>query len=222
MIEADPVRVRAGDRVDLTACVERLVGLGYERVDLVERRGQVAVRGGIVDVFPPSEEHAVRIEFWGDDVEEIRHFSVTDQRSLDLLEHGLLAPAVRELLLTDGVRTKARELAIGAPGIAEMCQKIAAGIPVEGMESLTALLDTSMVTLVDLLPRGTQIVVSEPERVAARASDVMRTAQEFLEAGWHSATVGAEVPIDIEPAAYWTLDQVHDNCLLYTSDAADE
>ena len=211
VIEAAPVRVRAGDRVDLTACVEALVGLGYERVDLVERRGQVAVRGGIVDVFPPSEEHAVRIEFWGDDVEEIRHFSVTDQRSLDLLEHGLLAPAVRELLLTDGVRAKARELAIGAPGIAEMCQKIAAGIPVEGMESLTALLDASMVTLVDLLPRGTQIVVSEPERVAARASDVMRTALEFLEAGWHSAAVGADVPIDIEPAAYRTLDQVHDN-----------
>ena len=65
-------------------------------------------------------EHAVRIEFWGDDVEEIRHFSVTDQRSLDLLEHGLLAPAVRELLLTDRVRAKARELAIGAPGIAEI------------------------------------------------------------------------------------------------------
>ncbi|MEC7102452.1 MAG: transcription-repair coupling factor, partial [Actinomycetota bacterium] len=94
---------------------------------------------------------------------------------------------------------------------AEMCQKIAAGIPVEGMESLTAVLDVSMVTLVELLPRGTQIAVSEPERVAARASDVMRTAQEFLEAGWYSAAVGADVPIDIEPAAYRTLDEVHDN-----------
>ena len=207
VVETAPVRVRAGDRVDLTACVEALVGLGYERVDLVERRGQVAVRGGTWTSFRRGEArrpHRVP----KDDVGNWHSRSPIND---PLLEHGLLAPAVRERLLTDGVRAKARELAIGAPGIAEMCHKIAAGIPVEGMESLTALLDASMVTLVDLLPRGTQIVVSEPERVAARASDVMRTAQEFLEAGWHSAAVGADVPIDIEPAAYRTLDQVHDN-----------
>src|SRR3546814_10766537 len=47
---------------------------------LVEKRGEFAVRGGIVDVFPPTEEHPLRVEFWGDDVEEIRSFSVADQR----------------------------------------------------------------------------------------------------------------------------------------------
>ena len=206
--DAQPIRLHAGDRMELTEAVDRLVELGYERVDLVERRGQVAVRGGIVDVFPATEEHAVRIEFWGDEVESIRHFAVADQRSLDVLEHGVLAGPVRELLLTEEVRARARELVEHAPGIADMCANLAEGVAVEGMESLAALLSPEMVTLVELLPRGTQVLVSEPERVKTRAADVLRTAEEFLEAGWHSAAVGADTPIDIEPAAYRTVDEV--------------
>lgn len=206
--DVEPVRLRVGDQAELTDLVERLVGLGYERVDLVERRGQVAVRGGIVDVFPATEEHAVRIEFWGDEVESVRHFAVADQRSLDDREHGVLAGPVRELLLTEDVRDRARDLAPHAPGIADMCAKLAEGIAVEGMESLAAVLSPRMVTLLELLPERSQILVSEPERVRSRAADVLRTAEEFLQAGWHSAAVGADVPIDIEPAAYRSVDEV--------------
>ena len=101
-----PVRIATGDDIDLAAVVEELVLRGYERVDLVERRGQVAVRGGILDVFPPTDEHPVRVELWGDTVEEIRTFSVADQRSLELSPHGLWAPAVRELPLTDRKSTR--------------------------------------------------------------------------------------------------------------------
>jgi len=206
--EAEPVRLREGDAAVLTDVVDRLVELGYERVDLVERRGQVAVRGGIVDVFPSTEEHAVRVEFWGDEVDGIRYFAVADQRSLEPVSHGLLATPVRELLLTDEVRARARELATHVPGIADMCGQIAEGVAVEGMESLSALFDSEMTTLVEYLPRGSQVAVSEPERVSSRAADVLRTAEEFLEAGWHSAAVGADVPIDIEPAAYKTLPEL--------------
>jgi transcription-repair coupling factor (superfamily II helicase) len=206
--EAEPVRLRAGDAAVLTDVVDRLVELGYERVDLVERRGQVAVRGGIVDVFPSTEEHAVRVEFWGDEVDGIRYFVVADQRSLETVPHGLLATPVRELLLTDEVRSRARELATHIPGIADMCGQIAEGVAVEGMESLSALFDSQMTTLVEYLPRGSQVAVSEPERVSSRAADVLRTAEEFLEAGWHSAAVGADVPIDIELAAYRTLPEL--------------
>ena len=206
--EAQPVRLHEGDHCELTQAVDRLVELGYERVDLVERRGQVGVRGGIVDVFPATEEHAVRIEFWGDEVESLRHFAVSDQRSLEPLEHGLLAGPVRELLLTDEVRDRARELGEQAPAIAEMCANLAEGVSVEGMESLASVLSAQMVTLLELLPRGSQVVVSEPERVKARAADVLRTAEEFLQAGWHNAAAGADTPIDIAPAAYLTVDEV--------------
>ena len=55
--------------------------MAYTRTDLVERRGDFAVRGGIVDIFPPLEEHPVRIDFFGDEIEEMRYFAVSDQRT---------------------------------------------------------------------------------------------------------------------------------------------
>ena len=71
------------------------MSIGYERTDLVTRRGELAVRGGIVDVFVPTDDHPLRLEFFGDEVEEVRSFSVTDQRSLDLVERGLWRRAAR-------------------------------------------------------------------------------------------------------------------------------
>ena len=104
--ELVPVELHAGDTDrELTAIVERLVAAGYARAELVEKRGDFAVRGGILDVFPPTEEHPVRVEFWGDEVEEIRYFKVADQRSLETAEHGLWAPPCRELLLTEQVQS---------------------------------------------------------------------------------------------------------------------
>ena len=92
-----------------------LAAAAYSRVELVEKRGEFAVRGGILDVFPPTEEHPLRVEFWGDDVEEIRYFKVADQRSLEVAEHGLWAPPCRELLLTDEVRRAGRRARRGPP-----------------------------------------------------------------------------------------------------------
>src|SRR5205823_9636174 len=104
-----PVELHSGDDADLDGVVEALAGIAYSRVDMVERRGEFAVRGGILDVFPPTEEHPIRVEFWGDTVEDVRWFKVADQRSLEVAEHGLWAPPCRELLLTDEVRVRAEE-----------------------------------------------------------------------------------------------------------------
>src|SRR5450631_1705040 len=98
-----PVALKVGDEVALDAVVDALAAAAYVRSDLVERRGEFAVRGGILDVFPPTEEHPLRVEFWGDAVEEIRWFKVADQRSLEAAEHGLWAPPCREILLTEAV-----------------------------------------------------------------------------------------------------------------------
>ena len=92
--------------------VARLVELAYTRVDMVGRRGEFAVRGGILDVFAPTAEHPVRIEFWGDEVTEMRMFSVADQRSIpEIHVDTLIAVPCRELLLTDEVRSRAATLA---------------------------------------------------------------------------------------------------------------
>src|SRR5262245_42954786 len=107
--DLEPVELAIGDTAPLDDVVRRLADAAYSRVDLVEKRGEFAVRGGIVDVFPPTEEHPLRVEFWGDDVEEIRSFAVADQRTLEQVER-LWAPPCRELLLTDDVRRRAAEL----------------------------------------------------------------------------------------------------------------
>ncbi|MEY4411490.1 MAG: hypothetical protein RLZ69_1064, partial [Actinomycetota bacterium] len=86
-----PLRFEAGKEYFLPELNLKLVESAYHRVDMVTKRGEFAVRGGIVDIFPTTAEHAMRLEFFGDELEEIRQFSVTDQRTLNELEnHGRL------------------------------------------------------------------------------------------------------------------------------------
>ncbi|MFH9350602.1 transcription-repair coupling factor [Kitasatospora sp. NPDC017646] len=198
LAELEPVAVRRGESHDLEEVARRLAAAAYARVELVEKRGEFAVRGGILDVFPPTEEHPLRVEFWGDDVEEIRYFKVADQRSLEVAEHGLWAPPCRELLLTDEVRARAAELSAEQPGLAEILDKIAEGIAVEGMESLAPVLVDDMELLLDVLPLGSVAVVCDPERVRTRAADLVATSQEFLQASWVAAAAGGDRPIDLE------------------------
>ena len=197
-----PVALKVGDTGrELTDIVQSLVAAGYARTDLVERRGDLAVRGGILDVFPPTEEHPVRVEFWGDDVEEVRYFSVADQRSLGTAEHGLWAPPCRELLLTDGVRARAKEVRDAHPELAELLDPISDGAAVEGMEALAPVLVDGLTLLTAELPAGTHVVVSDPERVRRRAVDLVRTSAEFLEASWAVAAGGGSAPIDLGAAS---------------------
>ncbi|THV24260.1 transcription-repair coupling factor [Glycomyces paridis] len=202
----EPVHLRRGDETDLTELAAHLVALAYDRVDLVEKRGEFAVRGGILDVFPPTAQHPVRLEFFGDEVDSIREFSVADQRSLDPADE-LRAVACRELLLTDEVRERAAALGETYPGLGEMCAKLAQGIPVEGMESLLpALAGPDRLELFqEVLPRGTLIVAIEPERIRTRALDLVATSNEFLEASWAAAAAGGEAPVDLGAGTFHDL-----------------
>jgi transcription-repair coupling factor (superfamily II helicase) len=199
--ELAPVKLTAGQEASLEEAVTHLVEIGYARVDMVERRGEIAVRGGLLDVFPPTEEHPLRVEFWGDEVEEIRYFKAADQRSLATAEDGLWAPPCRELLLTPAVRARARQLAAEWPGLQDILGKMAEGITVEGMEALAPALTDKMELLLDYLPRGSKIIACDPERIRARAADLVWTSQEFLEASWVNAAAGGAVPIDLGEAA---------------------
>jgi transcription-repair coupling factor (superfamily II helicase) len=210
--DLEPVELAPGDEVPLDDVVRRLADAAYTRVDLVEKRGEFAVRGGIVDVFPPTEEHPLRVEFWGDEVEEIRAFAVADQRALEKVER-LWAPPCRELLLTDDVRRRAWELGEAHPALVELTDKIAAGIAVEGMESLAPALVHEMELLVDLLPADTHVLVLDPERARARAHDLVATSDEFLGASWAAAAGGGTAPIDLGAASYRSLPDVRVHAL---------
>ena len=213
LADVAPVAVRPGAEVELDDLVRRLAAAAYTRVDLVERRGEFAVRGGIIDVFPPTEEHPIRLEFWGDTVEEIRSFAVADQRSLELAPEGLWAPPCRELLLTQPVRARAAELAAKHPELAEMLDRVAHGHAVEGMESLAPALVDDMELLIDLLPPDSTVLVCDPERVRARAHDLVATSAEFLHASWAAAAGGGEAPVDLAAAGFRSLAEVRDHAL---------
>jgi transcription-repair coupling factor (superfamily II helicase) len=208
--ELPPVRLLAGQEASLEGTVSHLVEIGYARVELVERRGEIAVRGGLLDVFPPTDEHPLRIEFWGDEVEEIRYFKAADQRSLAAAPEGLWAPPCRELLLTPAVRDRARQLAAEWPGLGDILGKMAEGITVEGMEALAPALTDKMELLLDYVPAGGLVVACDPERIRARAADLVWTSQEFLEASWVNAAAGGEVPIDLGDAAIRPITEVRD------------
>ncbi|MFD4700528.1 transcription-repair coupling factor [Streptomyces niveus] len=208
--DLEPVSLRGGGSADLGTVTQALAAAAYSRVELVEKRGEFAVRGGILDVFPPTEEHPLRVEFWGDDIEEIRYFKVADQRSLEVAEHGLWAPPCRELLLTPQVRERAAALAEVHPELADMLGKIAEGIAVEGMEALAPVLVDDMELLLDVLPKGSMTLVCDPERVRTRAGDLVATSQEFLQASWAAGAGGGEAPIDVGAASLWGIADVRD------------
>ncbi|MGH3717470.1 MAG: transcription-repair coupling factor [Pseudonocardiaceae bacterium] len=197
--EIAPVRLRVGQVHDFDGVLARLVDLAYTRVDMVDRRGEFAVRGGIVDVFPPTADHPLRVEFWGEEIAEIRSFALADQRTLVSVDE-LNAPPCRELLLTDGVRAAAARLVGQAPAgpVAQLLEKVASGIPAEGMESLIPVLAREELQLLtDVMPAGTHVVLADPERIRTRAADLVRTGQEFLEASWMVAAGGGAAPVDI-------------------------
>ncbi|MGV8876752.1 MAG: transcription-repair coupling factor [Rhodoglobus sp.] len=208
----EPIVLTAGGRnYDLVAVSQRLVALAYSRVDMVTRRGEFAVRGGILDVFSPNHEHPLRLEFFGDELEQLREFSVADQRSIDGdIVSAELVPS-REVLLSDSVRQRAREMQHEFPSLATMLAKIAEGIPVDGMESLAPVLVDRLVPLTHYLPAEAAIAVISPEKVSSRAVNLAETNREFLRAAWNAATAGAEAPIDLDAGDFVTLNSLRDS-----------
>jgi len=207
--ELAPVSIAIGDSGrELEEIVAALVAAGYARVELVEKRGDFAVRGGILDVFPPTEEHPLRVEFWGDEVEEIRYFKVADQRSLEIAPGGLWAPPCRELMLTEQVRARAAALLTEHPELGELLEPISQGNQVEGMESLAPVLVDELRLVLHEFPAGSHVLVCDPERVRARAADLVATSAEFLAASWAAAAGGGKAPVDLAAASLRTISEV--------------
>jgi transcription-repair coupling factor (superfamily II helicase) len=95
--------------IGLETLVKHLSALAYTRTDLVERRGEFAVRGGIVDIFLPLSDHPVRVDFFGDEIEELSYFEVADQRTFKPVVGALPIYPCRELLLTESVKERAKK-----------------------------------------------------------------------------------------------------------------
>ncbi len=209
--DLEPVSIAIGDSGrELADIVTALAAGGYARTELVEKRGDFAVRGGILDVFPPTEEHPLRVEFWGDEIEEIRYFKVADQRSLEIAPDGVWAPPCREMMLTDSVRGRAAALLADHPELGELLEPISQGIQVEGMESLAPVLVDELQLVLAEFPAGTHLLICDPEKVRARAADLVATSEEFLAASWAAAAGGGKAPVDLGSASLRSLEDVAD------------
>lgn len=213
----EPISLKEGE--DAENLVNRLVHYAYQHVDLVAKRGEFAVRGGIIDIFPANYDHPVRVELWGDEVSEMRHFSVADQRTIpELTVESLEVYPARELLLSEDIQARAAELArthTGNAVLSELLTRLSEGTPSDGMEALIpALVDTPMVSLPELMSPGTHVLISSPEKVRARIQDLADTDEEFLAAGWEAAAMGAHGPIaaeglDLEASSFRSYESLH-------------
>jgi transcription-repair coupling factor (superfamily II helicase) len=168
----EPVVVGRGDTIDPQALLEKLVELGYRREYQVEHRGEVAIRGSIIDVFPPTADVPVRIDLWGDEVDRLSEFSVHDQRSTIDVEEVLLV-GCRELRPTDEVRMRAEELMRTEPWGRDQWERISQGLTFDGMESWLPFLTDAEHLLADLIPSDALVVLMEPRRMKDRASDLL-------------------------------------------------
>ncbi|AJQ91361.1 transcription-repair coupling factor [Propionibacterium freudenreichii] len=207
------VKLRTAEDYDPSRLEADLVAAAYSRVDLVERRGEFAVRGGIVDIFAPTYSHPVRVDFFGDTIEDLRFFTVGDQRSTDETVDEFVAAPCRELLITPEVQQRAAALVDAHPELSEMLEKISQGQSVEGMEALIPALADGVELLVDVMAPETLTLVCDPELVRTRAADLVRTSQEFLHASWAAAAAGGKAPIDLAASSYQELADVRQHSL---------
>ena len=207
--------------IAMSKLITHLALLGFARTDLVERRGDFAVRGGILDLFLPDQDHPVRIDFFGDEIEDLTWFTVADQRTFGAVSGPLTIYPCREILLTESIKERARYLTVAFPEVAELTSKLSEGIYVDGMESLQGLLRNDLTSIVDLLPANFQIVLIDEPRINSRALDLVATNKEFLDASWSNAAHGANAPINLTAelagGGYFTLDQLRERANHWSS-----
>ncbi len=168
----DPIVVGVGDVLDPQHLVAELVRIGYRRDVQVEHRGDVAVRGSIVDVFPSTTTAPVRIDLWGDEVDRLGEFSVADQRSRAALAEVEIFPC-REVLPDETVRAVAERLVASAPWGRDQWTRLSDGEFFEGMESWLPWVVDHDRTVVAALDADAQVVLIEPSRLRARAIEII-------------------------------------------------
>jgi len=206
--DAEPIVVGQGDEIDPVALVERLVGMGYRREYQVEHRGEVAVRGSIVDVYPPSADAPIRIDLWGDEVDRLAEFAVADQRATrDLAEVTLFA--CRELLPTDDVRARAAELLVEQPWGREQWERLSEGLVFDGMESWLPWLAGDEHVLPDLVDEDALVILVDPRRLRDRAGDILTEEHDL--AATLSRTWGVDDDADF-PSLHIEFDRLLAHC----------
>jgi transcription-repair coupling factor (superfamily II helicase) len=180
--ESESLHLRSGQELAPDALAEKLVDLGYARTDLAMHRGEFALRGGILDVFPGTAARPARLEFLGDEVERVREFAPSSQISTGPVDAITVFP-VRELLPGLDVRERAAAAIPRHKGRSrDSLERLSEGLFFEGMESAAALVFEEMPVPAELLPEDAWIALSASRRTLDRAEAVHREAEALAEA----------------------------------------
>ncbi len=182
------IELKKGIEYERDSLLQRLQGMGYSRMSLVEERGEVSIRGGILDIFPPMYDSPLRIEFFGDEVESIRPFDLSTQRSLKELEEARLLPA-RETVLLKEARLKAREklmeradnLGLKREAWEPLSDKLREGAASFNFDPLLPLFYERLDTIFDYLGGDTLVSIIGPESVLSEAKRFGREVDEARE-----------------------------------------
>ncbi len=177
--------ISRGEPIDRDATAARLIAAGFARVPTVEDPGTFAVRGGVIDVFAPLERYPVRVELFGEDVESLRLFDPTTQRTLREIEHVLVHPARETIVTAAGgiaaVRARVREIAdaVAHPSKATrlLIDRLDEAAEIVGLETLTPAFHDRMDPPWALVPAEARWVVIDPDAVIGAAVDELDDAQ---------------------------------------------
>ncbi|MBM4311839.1 MAG: transcription-repair coupling factor [Deltaproteobacteria bacterium] len=192
--------IRRGDTVDRDALLQALVASGYTRVNLVEDRGDISVRGDIIDMYPPGYTGPVRIDLFGDTVESLRLFDPRTQRSRSDIDRAHIVP-VREMILSPDVVSKFIARAQDNPQVFSgsrrraFVENLASGFLPAGSDYCLPLVYAQTAALHDYLSGDTLAIWCDPDesgrRIAALEQDVMGAYQAACEEHRAAAEPGA-------------------------------
>ena len=221
-LKRQAITVETGQVIDLEVWREQLVGMGYERSAQVDAMGQFSIRGGIIDIFPLTEETPVRIELWDDEVDSIRSFDLESQRSIEQMERITLYPAAEVVLsrnqIASGIRRlkeeeKSYEKALRDQGkreeagrirgiIEDLTQELEDGCWAGGLDAYVKYFFQDTVSFLDYFPAGDSLIfLDEPARLREKGETVE---MEFRESMVHRLEKGYLLPGQTEllyPAA---------------------
>ncbi|MGI6038011.1 MAG: transcription-repair coupling factor [Limnochordia bacterium] len=181
------IHLQVGEIVALDEIMDRLVGLGYRRVPMIEGRGQFSQRGDIIDIFPSAREEPIRMELFGDEIDALRSFDIVSQRSVQSFDQVWIGPAHEYLLAEEkreavgerilaaaqaqierltglGRTNQARSLEVRAR---EHAEKLANGVEFHGVRQYLPYFYPQLNHLLDYFPRGI-IAIDDPVRIAAQ------------------------------------------------------
>ncbi len=176
-----PIQVQVGQAFDRDKLVEQLIKGGYRRCPQVEHCGNIAVRGSIVDVYGSNAAHPVRLDFWGDTIERLTEFSLSDQRSVADITSVEFFPC-RELLPTKQVRQRATQLQADAPWASSWWQQLEREEMFDGMESYLPWLIDEELVLGDVLADESLVVCVDAKWLAGRAKEIQKEESELVTA----------------------------------------